>query len=511
MSGLSFSYDRVVLLGLDGATHELIDQFIEEGKLPVFASLKKEGAYGDLDSTIPPTTPPAWASCITGVNPGKHGIFDFRESPLQNPDQPLIHSKSIRSKRLWHTLNDNGLKTGIFNVPITYPPEELDGFMISGMMTPSVHSQFAYPNKLKEEILSCFPDYEINVDVPQFETAYEEDANFFIEKVTHNFRVQAKTFIYLLNKTGYHFYMPVFVLPDRLSHLLWKFMDRRYSHSQSFMGQRIRNKVITAFQEMDRFIGDLISQAPNRFLLLIVSDHGFGGTDGYFNVNRWLMDQGFLSLKLRPKIQKRLFFYSWKASELPLIQSIIPQTFARRIKKIIRNRRNSFQNELLDSVQYHRSKAFFNSIPCQGIYANETLLPKHDMQSFLLEIKYRLNQIKYFDGSQLIDSINFRDELYSGSFQNHAPHILLVAKNYSVLGRQHLGALNWIDDYRHQPNGFHRSNGILFAYGHGIASSKHIQKASIIDITPTVLSAFGLKVPAYIDGKNLEDLWMQTA
>jgi predicted AlkP superfamily phosphohydrolase/phosphomutase len=136
---------KVILLGIDGGTFSLLEPWMDDGTLPNFAKVRAEGAIGPLASTVPPTTPTAWTTCFTGVNPGKHGIYDFRESPLLHPERPLITLSSVKAPRLWHRLNKVGRKTAILNVPITYPPEPLDGCMISGMLTPGPEAEFSYP------------------------------------------------------------------------------------------------------------------------------------------------------------------------------------------------------------------------------------------------------------------------------------------------------------------------------------------------------------------------------
>ena len=97
-----------MLLGLDGATFDLLLPWIKQGKLPHMEKLLKDGVIAELESTIPCTTPVAWSTVFTGKNPGKHGIFDFRESFHRNPGRPLISLNSIRATRLWKMLNATG-------------------------------------------------------------------------------------------------------------------------------------------------------------------------------------------------------------------------------------------------------------------------------------------------------------------------------------------------------------------------------------------------------------------
>ena len=95
---------RLILLGLDGATFANLRPWAEDGTLPNLNRIMTEGAWGELASTVPPTTPPAWSAAITGKNPGKHGIFDFRESPYKHRHRPLITGASVRGRKIWNIL-----------------------------------------------------------------------------------------------------------------------------------------------------------------------------------------------------------------------------------------------------------------------------------------------------------------------------------------------------------------------------------------------------------------------
>ena len=155
--------NRCILLGLDGATYDLLDPWMDAGLLPNLKDLLARGAKGVLRSTDPPTTPPAWTSVLTGVNPGKHGIFDFRDSFHRDPRRPLVSSRSMKAPRIWQILNAAGLRTAIMNVPITFPPEPLDGFMISGMMTPNDEADYTYPSELKARLDGMVGHYVVDV------------------------------------------------------------------------------------------------------------------------------------------------------------------------------------------------------------------------------------------------------------------------------------------------------------------------------------------------------------
>ena len=126
---------QVLIIGLDGATFTVIDPLLNEGALPGLARLIGSGVRAELLSTIPSATIPAWPSFMTGKNPGKHGVFDFF-SRIPGGKIRLTRSEDIRTRTLWQILSDHGLRSIVLNIPNTYPPQPIDGIVISGMLTP---------------------------------------------------------------------------------------------------------------------------------------------------------------------------------------------------------------------------------------------------------------------------------------------------------------------------------------------------------------------------------------
>ncbi|MBU1940188.1 MAG: alkaline phosphatase family protein, partial [Candidatus Thermoplasmatota archaeon] len=141
---------RVILVGIDGATPQLLFKWIDEGVLPTFSRFRQQGSWGKLRSTLPPFSAPAWTSIVTGCNPGKHGIYGFESTGTLTPH--LVNSRYRKVPAIWTYLTQAGLKNIIINVPGSYPPESINGFMITGLLTPSADSQFTYPADLKQRL-----------------------------------------------------------------------------------------------------------------------------------------------------------------------------------------------------------------------------------------------------------------------------------------------------------------------------------------------------------------------
>src|SRR5262245_28562633 len=142
----------VLVIGLDGATFDLMLPWIATGHLPTLGGLLRDGAWSRLRSTIPPITPCAWSSFMTGKNPGKHGLFDFVEPTANGRGMSFTNASSRRGETLWGYLSRLGLKVGVLNVPMTYPPEPLNGYQISGLDTPNERSRFTHPEALRQEL-----------------------------------------------------------------------------------------------------------------------------------------------------------------------------------------------------------------------------------------------------------------------------------------------------------------------------------------------------------------------
>lgn len=507
--------NRVILLGIDGGTLSLLEPWMDDATLPNFARIRAEGCTGILDSTVPPTTPTAWTTCFTGVNPGKHGIYDFRESPLRYPERPLINLSSVQTPRLWHRLNKVGKKTNVLNVPITYPPEPLDGCMVSGMLTPGPEADYAYPSCLKDELLKAIGgEYIPDIDLPKYEAESYRDALDFMNIVSHAFLQREKAFFYLMDNKPWDFFMGVFILADRLQHFFWKYLDPSCDLSQSAMAYKLREKIIDCYRLIDEFLGRLRERLTPDTFLLIMSDHGFGPTESWFNVSTWLEQKGYLRIRSEVAARKKWLYRLVSMNDVKWVRKAAPEFVQSRLRKWARRGRSAFVTDLYETVDWDHTKAFFPSIPAQGIYINiqqkgfGIVQPGETYESTRQKIKQELQELRCEGtGAPLVDWVRFREEVYHGPETQYAPDILFKAKNYAVLGRQMFGATEIIRSSETVPNGFHRPDGLIMACGPGISPGKRIIGATIADISPTILYAMGYQVPDIMDGKVLADMF----
>ena len=456
---------RAILLGIDGVTFDLLLPWTRNGIMPNLGRAMEMGSYGDLGSTLPPTTPPAWTSCVTGSGPGKHGIFDFRESYLLDPYRQPVSSVSVKAPKIWQLLNAAGRKTGVMNVPVTYPPERVDGFMISGMMTPSQECDYTFPSGLKHEIHSACGDYLIEIDIPRYNVERLDDSLLFFRDITNCFKKRKEVFFHLMDQKEWDFFMVVFTMTDRIQHLFWKYLFPGSELHDQQHAPLIREEIFKCYSLVDDMLGEVLSGLDGGTDLFLVSDHGFGYTEKWFNVDRWLEDTGVLK--------------EWPEAEV-MFSGIPTQGL-----NIINN--NTINNNT------------------GGPWAENEFKRYDQLRDRLTEELMNLKDPG--SGRELIDRVLYRDEVFEGPFSGLAPDILFVAKDYSVLGRNNPGSQEWLETSEDQANGFHRSNGIFLAVGPHIRKNNPILDADITDVMPTILFTMGEPQPAGLDGRLLEDIF----
>src|SRR6266498_257386 len=133
---------KTIIIGLDGATFDIIRPLAAANRLPVLSRLMREGASAPLRSTILPNSFPGWASCTTGTSEGMHGVFSPFIKNLGGYTVRAMSGLDIRTRHVWDLLGESGGRSIVINVPTAYPPEPLNGLMVTGMLTPGLQSNF---------------------------------------------------------------------------------------------------------------------------------------------------------------------------------------------------------------------------------------------------------------------------------------------------------------------------------------------------------------------------------
>jgi predicted AlkP superfamily phosphohydrolase/phosphomutase len=284
---------RVLVIGLDCASPQLIfDQFKTE--LPTLSRLMAGGTWGELTSSTPCITVPAWASMMSSRDPGVLGVYGFRNRKDYSYDQLVTaDSDSLPVKRLWDYLGDAGKQSLLVGVPQTYPVHPVNGTLVSDFLTPGSTSGFTYPAILKAEVLKQYPTYKF--DVGNFRS--EDKARLYADLMDMT-AMQTGLFKHLLKTKPWDFAMFVNIGVDRLHHGFWHFHDP--AHRLYTPGNPYEHAIRDYYKLMDNYLAELLEIAGSETTVLVVSDHGVSRMDGGICINEWLWRNGWLALKAPP-------------------------------------------------------------------------------------------------------------------------------------------------------------------------------------------------------------------
>jgi predicted AlkP superfamily phosphohydrolase/phosphomutase len=487
---------RVLLLGLDGMTFSVLDPAFEAGHMPGLKRLLERGASGILTSTVPPYTPPGWTSIFTGVNPGRHGIFGFMLGNAQR-NQGLVRLDRVKAPALWNAANAQGARIGLFNIPMTYPPPAVDGWAVSGMLTPegggSMAEGFTFPDDLAAELFDAASDYAIDIDVD-----YDQDwrSTAIVDRLSKNLASKRAALEYLLDRKGdLALLFAVLEAPDRIMHVHYKYLDPACEHYARPEAEPIRTRIWEFFDEMDAVIGDLLRWAGRDGFVVTVSDHGFGPKDKAVNVNLALKEWGLLALG--------------GVGALGASDSVrrVARAVKRTLPKSVQKRAKAAAQATID---WSKTKAFSAPIPQQGIYVNlegrepHGIVPAGEYDDVRAEIIDRFEAlVDPDDGKPVLDRIYRREEVVEGPEAENAPDLFPICREYSYELFDGLYSPHVLDDVRDLPRGFHHMDGIFGITGPGI-EARSGQRATLYDVAPTALYLAGLKVPE-MDGKVLTE------
>jgi len=481
--------NKVLLIGLDGADPDFIEK--HKDRLPIIKSFMDNGTFGSLKSTIPPLTAPAWTSMMSGMNPAKTGVLTFIKEGETGKDK-VVNSSSVVVPRIWYVLNQNGKVCGVIGVPLTYPPEALNGFMVSDFLTPSGSENFTFPDSLRKEIDTNFRPY-LNFDI------HSEGAKSFLQKIYNFSESRFKVIQHFIKNKNWDFFTFVVSETDWIQHFFWKHPE----HLQYKKGQEI---ILKYFQYIDNFIGQILSILGDDIHIFIVSDHGFGKCiSGIVYVNSWLSQEGYLSAKdnglfnIRNLIGQNLrnLFASVPFSQK--LKDIIPQKVKAKALSVTKLNRGQ--------INWPETKAYFirGEYNTGFIRMGEEVL-NGDIKNLCKEIIEELSNLEDpRNGNKIFKEVYYKGDIYSGSLDN-IPNIILVF-NEPYTGEEVVGkeVIKYISE-EGRPDGTHRVEGIFLAKGPEIKRNFRLD-VDIKDIAPTVYHLMAVCLPNEIDGQVLKKIF----
>ncbi len=512
---------KIIVMGWDGATWDLMRPWAEVGELPTVARIMAEGAAGELRSIIPPTTAPAWTTLTTGCNPGRHGVMDWITRRPDGYRAMPVTASMCAQKTMWELLGEAGRRVFTFNVPLTYPVRPLNGLVVAGLGVPTVQSDFTYPAELRDEILAAVGEYVLHPNPGQPDTDQRMEA--FLERLYKVTDIHLRTLDYLRSKEEWNSWMAVFSGTDAVQHVLWRFVDPQHREYDARRAQRFGGEVKRFFQYVDRALGQLVDGLDEETVLFLVSDHGFGPLDRWFHVNTWLLQEGWIVLKrgVGSRLKRQLF----RLGLTPMgVYDVVRALGLGRLKEEATAGRGRGRLQALlprmflsfDDVDWSRTRAYAMGqigpvyLNLKGREPQGIVEPGTEAEALRLEIVERLRQVRDPQGGEpVVGEIYRAEELYSGPYLETAPDIVFTPRfdaprgQIPGFGEVDFGTNRIVAPMRRAVSGVHRLNGVFAALGAAIRPGVWLDGVRLMDVAPTALHLAGLPIPEDMDGRVL--------
>lgn len=449
---------KLLVIGLDGATWDLLDPWMEQGHLPTLKALRDQSAYGTMSSVIPYLSPPAWTSAVTGVNPGRHGIFDFQRR-LPGADKVVSEtSKSRVSPPIWNMLRGRGLHLGVINVPMTDPPDDIDGVMVAGFphLDEENPSRYTDPPELETEIEAA--GYRIdNMGMKLIEGSEDSTFQDLLSTEEERFELVRK----LYSDQGFDLFWVVFTGTDRVQHLFWQFDDPANPRYTAEKAARHGGSMLKFWMRTDELLGDFLATVPPETWILVVSDHGFGPIHRELRVGNYVRDPccGFTEDEAQDVFS--------------LDRSDGARLYVREPGRDPGGKRNRSQiRELRDKLQHSLETAT-------------------DLET----------------GAKVLEAVYPQESVFVGKHAERGPAVVLLPEpNYYVsYGDVEEGfQLPPFGDIRTSLSGWHHMDGIFLLRGPDVRAGKVEKRYNLLDVVPTCLYVLQQEMAEDLEGTIME-------
>jgi len=491
---------KTAIIGLDGATFDIIRPLVDAGRLPVLARLMREGASAPLRSTILPNSFPGWPSCTTGTSEGMHGVF----APfIKNPSSYTVRAMSgrdIMTRHVWEFLSDASGRSIVINIPTAYPPEPLNGAMITGMLTPSIESEFTYPSSLKKEILAEFPRYVI-------EPGRNPDKHARAREFRHATDMHESVTRLLMEREDWDFLMVVFSVLDRAQHDFWADMTPSHPRHNPDTPAEFRDFIHKTYEQLDAAVGRIFEKLPPQTRVFVVSDHGFCSELYEVRVNELLAEAGLLTFKSTAVRRGRAQLRSLK-------EKVSRRILGAQPAGNVLDRKLAYGSAFLDDIDWHRTRAYFAQD--KGVWVNlagresEGIVTQNHYDETVEEARTAIaSLVSPHNGEPVFEKVLRREEAFSGRWSHRLPDLVMIPTHDEYVYNERPGYGETIVA-ADSTTGTHARDGIFIAWGQGIVNNVgFITQPRLRDIGPTALASLGLALTTDMDGRAIEEIFVE--
>jgi predicted AlkP superfamily phosphohydrolase/phosphomutase len=462
----------VIILGLDGASVDVISRIMETTSLPNFEKLLQPGKFALLKSVYPYLTGPAWASIFTGVNPGKHGIFD-QVKQVGNKFVPSNYI-DVEYPFLWDYASWAGKSVLCLGVPFMYPAPRVNGIYVSGRFCPKVSS---FPDTIEKEFDLSGYDYKKFVGLRNTRTL-ESSRDIVYRMILTGLSKRINLSIQLFDRKLWDLVIIVDSLPDDILHI-------------AYQDKAILAKI---FKMMDNWLGQIIVRLRKGDTLIVLSDHGFTSLKRVFHLRRWLWGRGYI----KPKDSILRFTINRIAYRTTGMLGLKPSLFlALRNSKLFSvisdNRKRQIKTQTRNDKHYDVEPVGF-SFPTAWI----RLIANHKKEVLLCKLRKDLHELVKYG---ILTNVFSSEDVYWGKHRLNSPgEIVVEAAEGTIIDTKSIFKKGILREAKQAGKGTHSLYGMLAIYGPSVHLSA---EATLYDITPTCLKLLGLSTPLSLDGKPI--------
>jgi len=508
---------KAFVLGLDGATWDILRPLAEEGKLPNLRRLAEQGVSGTLNSVFPPLSPVAWTGVMTGKNSGKHGVFEFLEFDHNPLGGRVNSSRAIKTELVWEVAGRHGKTTVAGGVPMSYPPRKAPGFYLGDFLSPADAKDFSSDPAI-------FAELEAALGTPYrpWSTAVHDGGQEpkALAELTDYLDHHLKTVEFLMDRCPWDLFMFDLMATDRIQHELWHAWDPAHRAARGRDLSAVREGFIDFWKRLDDGVGSIEKKLPEDTALILMSDHGFGPIEWYVNFNVWLLEHGYIQLHDSFYVKQKRWFHRRGAT---------PEWFYGLMAKLgmAENRVGRFRGKQMTWIDRVADAAFLSkrhidwsrtTAYAQGnfgqIFINQKgrqpqgCVAPEDVPGLIEKLKSDLMTIPHPEtGAPLVERVIEGKAMYDGPHKHLAPDLTVVLGdwNYRTIGLYDFTTHKVISP-AFGPTGDHRMEGVLIASGPAFQPGATPENATLLDIAPTVLHILGVPVPADMDGRVLTEI-----
>lgn len=476
-------YSAVVCVGLDGATFDVIDPMIAAGRLPTLTKLIADGTRAALTSVVPPLSAPAWVSFMTGTNPGRHGVYHFRNLERDGIGASLVGSWQYKGTTIFDRASDAGRRVVAFRVPMTYPAWSINGTMIAGFPTPDPRTTYSEPKEVGERI---GPLVQLSAMRSMVASVADQAANF-----DYYLRRSTDAIVSLLREEPVDFFCYVNSVTDWIAHKFWRFSDPLAPAHETYDYEGT-TLLESFYEKVDESLGQILDAAPDGALVVVLSDHGTGRRSVHrFDTAAWLERLGLYARAGGGGGRRRA------VKALDWVKDVVPKKhwLWRHAPAAVRKRVASVRSEKA-AVDWSRAEAY----PVKLDHHVEGVNVNRDLVGDRYEA-VRDAIIASATGEPALLGARRCEDIYRGPHADDAPDVILELDPTYEFGAGTIAPVNRLK----RSSATHRPDGILVLSGPGVQSGVDLGHASLLDVPPMLLWGLGLDVPAVMDGRILTE------